>query len=61
MPIVFYHKDTCPPARAARLVAASLNIPLDLKYVDILGKKEQMEDWFLEVIVSSIQIWSSQV
>lgn len=43
-----YHLDGSGPARACRLTAALLDLPLNLKVVNLL-EKEQLQDWFIQV------------
>lgn len=49
MVIDFYQKEASPPVRAVALVAASLDVPLNSKSVDIIEKKEHLEDWYIKV------------
>lgn len=45
---ILYSQDLSPPSRAVRIVAEYLNIPLELKIVD-LGKKEHLKPEFIKV------------
>ncbi|XP_003743487.1 glutathione S-transferase 1 [Galendromus occidentalis] len=49
MVIDFYQTQASPPVRAVALVAASLNVSLNPKPLDIMEKKEHLEDWYIKL------------
>ncbi|XP_044735196.1 glutathione S-transferase 1-like [Chrysoperla carnea] len=45
---ILYHIDLSPPCRAVRIIAAALNIPLELKVVNLL-EKEHLSPEFVKI------------
>jgi len=48
MPIDLYYMPESPPSRAVLMVAKHLNIPVNIKHVDLM-KQEQLKPEFLEI------------
>lgn len=48
-PLVLYHSPISPFSRSVLLLTRFLDIEVDVKVLDLLGKKEQLEEWFVSI------------
>lgn len=48
-PLVLYHTPISPFSRSVLLLTRFLDIDVDVKVLDLLEKKEQLEEWFVKI------------
>lgn len=49
MPVILYHTKTSPFSRAVLLLMRYLNIDVEVKILDMMGKREHMTEEFLKI------------
>lgn len=48
-PLILYHSPYSPYSRSVLLLTRYLNIDVEVKVLDLIEKKEQLEQWFKEI------------
>ena len=51
MPRTLYIIDGSPPARMAWMACVAAGVDVDIHRMDTLEKRDQLEDWFVKVVL----------